>query len=61
MEATCSSQTYVDFQRTTRHYVPEDRIHNHRCENHKSYIILVVQRVLLNNLRIDNLVGVRLY
>jgi hypothetical protein len=25
MEATCSSETSVDFQRTTRRYVPEDR------------------------------------
>jgi hypothetical protein len=40
MEATCSSETSVDFQRTTRHYIPEERTHNHRCENLKSYIIL---------------------
>jgi hypothetical protein len=26
MEATCSSETSVDFQRTTRRYVPEDMI-----------------------------------
>jgi hypothetical protein len=25
MEATCSSKTLVDFQRTTWHYIPEDR------------------------------------
>jgi hypothetical protein len=25
MEATCSSETSVDFQRTTRRYIPEDR------------------------------------
>jgi hypothetical protein len=25
MEATCSSKTPVDFQRTTRRYIPEDR------------------------------------
>jgi hypothetical protein len=25
MEATCSSETSVDFQRTTRRYVPEDK------------------------------------
>jgi hypothetical protein len=24
MEATCSSEMFVDFQRTTRRYVPED-------------------------------------
>jgi hypothetical protein len=41
MEATCSSETSVDFQRTTWHNVPEDRnLHNHRCENLKSYILI---------------------
>jgi hypothetical protein len=24
MEATCSSETQADFQRTTKHYIPED-------------------------------------
>jgi hypothetical protein len=39
MEATCSSEMLVDFQRTTPNYIPEDRtIHNHQCENLKSYI-----------------------
>jgi hypothetical protein len=33
MEATCSSETSVVFQWTTRRYIPEDRIlHNHRSE-----------------------------
>jgi hypothetical protein len=37
MEATCSSETSVDFQWTTRHYIPQDRtFHSHRCENLKS-------------------------
>jgi hypothetical protein len=28
----------VDIQRTTRRYIPEDStLHNHRCENRKSY------------------------
>jgi hypothetical protein len=32
------SATSVDFQRTTRRYIPEDdTLHNHRCENLKSY------------------------
>jgi hypothetical protein len=32
------SETSVDFPRTTRRYIPEDRtIHKHRCENLKSY------------------------
>jgi hypothetical protein len=39
MEAICTSDTSVDFQRTTRHCIPEDStVHNHRCENLKSYI-----------------------
>jgi hypothetical protein len=38
MEATCSPKTSVDFQRATKRYMPEDRtLHNHRCENLKSY------------------------
>jgi hypothetical protein len=40
MEATCSSETSVDFQRTTRPYIPDNRTHhNHRCENLRSYKI----------------------
>jgi hypothetical protein len=39
MEATCSSKTSVEFQRTTRRYTPEDgTLHNHHCENLKSYM-----------------------
>jgi hypothetical protein len=42
-EVTCSSETSVDFQRTTRRYIPEDIIfHNHRCEGLKSYIICLL-------------------
>jgi hypothetical protein len=38
-EAIYSSETSVDFQWTTRCYVPEGRtLHNHRCENLKFYI-----------------------
>jgi hypothetical protein len=38
IEATCSSKTSVDFWWTTWRYTPEDRtLHNHRCENIKSY------------------------
>jgi hypothetical protein len=34
------SETSVVFQQTTRRYIPEDStLHNHRCENLKSYII----------------------
>jgi hypothetical protein len=43
MDATCSSETSVDFQQTTRCYIPEDRtLHNHCCENLKSYSTLSV-------------------
>jgi hypothetical protein len=45
MEVTCSSETSVAFQRTTRHYIPEDRtLHNHRYENHKSYNNIQVRK-----------------
>jgi hypothetical protein len=37
-KATCSSETSVDFQRTTRRYIPEDSTpHSHRRDNLKSY------------------------
>jgi hypothetical protein len=39
MEAICSSETSVGFQRTTRRYILEDcTLHNHCCENLTSYI-----------------------
>jgi hypothetical protein len=39
MEAICSSETSVDFQRATLRYIPEDgTLHNHRYENLKSYL-----------------------
>jgi hypothetical protein len=34
------SSKEVDTQRTTRRYIPEDgTLHNHRCENLKSYLV----------------------
>jgi hypothetical protein len=41
MEATCSSETSADFQRTTRRYIPEDTItlHSHLSESVKSCMI----------------------
>jgi hypothetical protein len=37
-EVTFSSETSVDFQRTTKRYIPEDStLHYYRCENLKSY------------------------
>jgi hypothetical protein len=39
MEATCSSKLFADLQRTTKHYMLEDRtVHNRRCENLRSCI-----------------------
>jgi hypothetical protein len=38
MEAICSSETSVNTERNARRYIPEDdTLHNHRCENLKSY------------------------
>jgi hypothetical protein len=40
MEATSSSETSVNIRRTTVRYIPEARtLHNHRCENLKSYML----------------------
>jgi hypothetical protein len=40
MEAICSSERSVATQQTTRRHIPEDdTLHNHCCENLKSYII----------------------
>jgi hypothetical protein len=35
MGAACSSETSIDFQRTARHYIPEDRS---RCNFHSGSI-----------------------
>jgi hypothetical protein len=43
MEAIRSSETSDATQRTTRRHIPEnDALHNHRCGNLKSYILLWV-------------------
>jgi hypothetical protein len=43
MESIYSFETWLDFHRTTRNYISEDRIiSNHRCENLKSYIINIL-------------------
>jgi hypothetical protein len=40
MEETCSSETSFDFQRTTLHYIPGDRIlHQNLCKNLRSYML----------------------
>jgi hypothetical protein len=37
IEAICSFETSLDFHRTTRHCIPEDRtLHSHRCDNLRS-------------------------
>jgi hypothetical protein len=42
MEAMCSTESSVDFQQTTRRYIPEDStLHNHRFDNLKPYIITI--------------------
>jgi hypothetical protein len=39
MEVTCSSETSVDFQWPSEHYIPEDtNLYTHCYENLKSYI-----------------------
>jgi hypothetical protein len=39
MKMTCSAETSVDFQRTTRRYIAEERtLHYHRCQNLTFYI-----------------------
>jgi hypothetical protein len=45
MEAICSFETSVGFQRTTRRYIPEDRtLYNRRRENLRSYGWFVANR-----------------
>jgi hypothetical protein len=45
MEAIRPSETSGTTQRTTRRHIPEDdTLHNHRCENLKSYIVHSYQR-----------------
>jgi hypothetical protein len=46
MEVVFFSETSTVFQQTTWHYIPEDStLHNHRCENLKSYIHRIVYTV----------------
>jgi hypothetical protein len=43
MEAIFSSETSVATQQTTRRHIPEDdTLHNHRCENLNSYIVITI-------------------
>jgi hypothetical protein len=60
MEAICSSEMSVDFQRATRRYIPEDRnLHNHRRENLKIHTAMNVAIVLYYNIFHTNLYGIK--
>jgi hypothetical protein len=46
MVATCYSEKHVDFKRTTRRYIPEDRtLHNQRRESPKFYNLRVIKKI----------------
>jgi hypothetical protein len=56
LEATCSSEMSSEFQQTTWHYIPEDRIvHNCCCKNLKSYIDWIMLKTVISFLKITNL------
>jgi hypothetical protein len=59
MDATCSSKTSVDFQRTAWNYIPRDRtLQNHFSENLESYSIYVsLLTHLISSLFSKNLAG----
>jgi hypothetical protein len=47
MEAICSSETSADTQLTARRYIAEDgTLHNHRCENLKSYLEELIFQII---------------
>jgi hypothetical protein len=53
MQEICSSDTYVDFQRTKWRYIPEyGTLHNDGCQNFKSYKL---RTILQSNLTIMNI------
>jgi hypothetical protein len=59
---TCSFKTIVEIQRNTRCYIPEDRIlHNHRCENLKSHVILVLHEGVISTNNYVHISYCRLY
>jgi hypothetical protein len=50
MEAICFSETSVSSQQTTRRHIPEEHtLHNHHCENLKSYILHFLYSVCYGN------------
>jgi hypothetical protein len=51
MEAICSSETSINFQRTTWYYIPENStLHNHSCETSNPIFLVLTEilRVILN-------------
>jgi hypothetical protein len=61
MEAKYSSETSVDFHRITRRYIPEHiTLHNHSCENIKSYIPKLQRLLHTNKKLIQNTVAWKL-
>jgi hypothetical protein len=49
MEAICSSETLVDFQQTTFHYIPEDNtLHNHAARTSNPTNIIIVYKNCFN-------------
>jgi hypothetical protein len=53
MEAGRSSETSVNFYRTTRRYIPEDgTLHKHRCDNlkyNRVYAFIFLEYLHLHN------------
>jgi hypothetical protein len=51
IEAICSSESSVDTPRTTRRYIPENgTLHNHRCANLNSYMVISFEHRFLPEL-----------
>jgi hypothetical protein len=49
LKVTCSSEASVQFNRTTRRYIPEDRtLHRHRWQNLKSIVFFVIFQTSLH-------------
>jgi hypothetical protein len=46
MRVICSSEKSIDCQRTTLRYIPGERtLHNHRCQNLKSYVRIYLSAI----------------
>jgi hypothetical protein len=62
MDATCISETSVDFQQTTQHYIPEEgTLHNDRCNKLKSslsHVLYLLITCSLNSITTISLVYV---